>query len=58
MPRNDETRVEKGAAGTPPAPAPASTTAPTISLPRPTPDQENYLEGIKRSTADSIPMWS
>ncbi|MGO9847546.1 MAG: hypothetical protein ACLPKT_13355 [Methylocella sp.] len=52
MPRNDEPRLEEDAAR---VAAPSSSVGQTIDLPRPTQDQEKYLEKIKRSTGNYDP---
>ena len=52
MPRHEEPRVKKGAA---PVAVPSSDVGQTIDLPRPTQDQQNYLEDIKRSTGHYDP---
>jgi hypothetical protein len=45
-----ESATYRQQAATAAAPTSPSNPAPTVSLPRPTTDQENYLEGIKRAT--------
>lgn len=54
MPRDDEKRPISGAAA--PAHArPSGSMGQKIELPRPTQDQKDYLEGIKRSTGQYDP---
>jgi hypothetical protein len=52
MPRNDEPRSKKKS---PQVDAPSKKVGQTISLPRPTQDQQAYLEEIKRATGHYDP---